>query len=47
MSTIYTQIAGGMREYWTDCDGARYYITEKCARRLISQGARLVDLADY
>jgi hypothetical protein len=47
MQVIFTQIAGGAREYWTDCDGQRYYITEACARRLISQGGRLVDCNAY
>ena len=44
MQTIYTQIAGGRREYWTYCDGARIFISEKTARKLIAQGEQLIEV---
>ncbi len=42
METIYRQRAFGRWDYWIYCDYQRLFLGQRAAKRLISEGARLV-----
>ena len=44
MQTVYSQISGGVREYWTYCDGDRVTISKHTADKLVAEGERFVVL---